>query len=969
MNVNGLSVKSVNCIVIILILSSASNQEIPDNQTTRNSIQQLQVLTTENADRHDALSTSILSEQPIQIPRIPTSDENQLTELIPVLSSVILQENEDSVTRNDGSGDQEIQTEITEQTEIPILIDSDVLDVLDENDSDEEFKTIEDVSNITTESNTEVTEKAISDNTSQPRNTVISSTTEKIPSTIGSRLEQIGPIEDIVSVESSNSTDRKLAKYGIFIKKIQEVTTHLTYTKLYIPVAIEIYYDETQKAARILNETADSLMQATQQLEEYINQHINTNHTFVKIMTICNIDTNMDIVIPDINKEEQRIVCRAMTALVTIGHLQDRTKELLYDTLYRINKIQEEIERIKSYMPSDLQHKRNRRSKENNYDKKKTIVKRNADEFDLISNSVSAIFGVATNADVGQVRISLLEHNKAILEAVQTDEKFALILDVQSMQMVNIATAVRNLQITQSETTKFILSKTMSDDIDELLKITHLNTAAAASTYTKVNNILTDISMKIKKVKDGFESAIIGKLSIHTVDPPTLLSMLTDFENTLKPHQKLLWSLQSADQTSYYRQIKTNIEAGTENVNCMITFQIPIIEEKNKFLQYHITSLPFSLFENKSIFKTSMKELPDSVDILISDTIINNDTAFYQVPKDSIEIYGNNIAATLRTNKLQTLTNSQKHCVTTLINKEIDEIPSNCGIKPSFTRQKFLKVFDNSYIYFSSTPTTVIIRCPTTPRINGLQEHITAELQLKIQNFGIITTDRRCDIITTTSKFIGDPITISHKLIELERTKDDRFTDFKTINITMWILILNQEQEMQINDIKNVMSEIKTVTKEFQPELLEIISKRLREEVRSNIRSTKSTVQAAFDEIMKIGKNSGYIFIIQITMGVILVIIIVWIISKMDGCLCKSKGYTIKHAKQIQRSTTEDTKLCEILDNTEHYTNEGVYKKLIRYADHTAEEESEEERPPMKFYSETTDNEITTIYKKWSTNI
>ena len=126
---------------------------------------------------------------------------------------------------------------------------------------------------------------------------------------------------------------------------------------------------------------------------------------------------------------------------------------------------------------------------------------------------------------------------------------------------------------------------------------------------------------------------------------------------------------------------------------------------------------------------------------------------------------------------------------------------------------------------------------------------------MEIQNFGIITTDRRCDIITTTNKFIGDPITISHKLIELERTKDDRFTDFKTINITMWILILNQEQEMQINDIKNVMSEIKTVTQEFQPELLEIISKRLREEVRSNIRSTKSTVQAAFDKIMKIGKK------------------------------------------------------------------------------------------------------------------
>ena len=104
-------------------------------------------------------------------------------------------------------------------------------------------------------------------------------------------------------------------------------------------------------------------------------------------------------------------------------------------------------------------------------------------------------------------------------------------------------------------------------------------------------------------------------------------------------------------------------------------------------------------------------------------------------------------------------------------------------------------------------------------------------------------------------------------------------------------------------------------------------------------------------------------------MGVILVIIIVWIFSKMDGCLCKTKGYTIKHAKQIQRSTTEDTKLCEILDNTERYTNEGVYKKLIRYADQTTEDESEEERPPMKFYSETTDNEITTIYKKWSTNI
>ena len=966
MKVNGLSVKCLKYYMIILVIISVSKQEIPDNQTTRSLDQQLQVLTTGSADGHDVLSTPISTEPPIQIPRIPTSDENQLTVQTPILFNVTSQENEDDTNRDNGSGDQEIQAEVTERTQIQILQDR---EIMNENDSDEEFKPIEAISNNRTESDTNITEKVISANTSQPRNTNDSSNTETMPFTIRSRLEQIGPIEDIVSIESSNSTDRKLAKYGILIEKTQEVTTHLTYTKLYVPVAIEIYYEETQKAAIILNETANSLMQATQQLKEYINQHINTNHTFIKIMTFCNIDTNMDMVIPGVNKEEQRVVCRAMTAMVTIGHLQDRTKELLYDTLYRINKIQEEIGRIKSYMPSDLQHKRNRRSMKYIYDTERTIVKRNVDEFDLISNSVSAIFGVATQSDVGQVRISLLEHNKAILEAVQTDEKFALILDVQSMQMINIATAVRNLQVTQSETTKFILSKTVSDNINELLKITHLNIAAAASTYTKVNNILTDISMKIKKVKDGFEAAIIGRLSIHTIDPATLLDMLTEFENTLKPHQKLLWSLHPADPTSYYKQISTNIEAGTENVNCMITFQIPIVEEKNKFLQYHITSLPFSLFENKSIFKTSMKGLPDSVDILISDTIINNNTAFYMVPEDSIEIYENNIAATLRTNKLRTLTSPQKHCITTLINKEIDEIPSRCGIESSSTRQKFLKVSYNSYIYFSNTPTTVIIRCPTTPRINGLQEHITAELRLKIQNFGIIRTDRRCDIITTTNKFIGDPITVNHKVIELEQTTDDRFTDFRTINISMWILILNQEQEMQVKDIKNIMKEIKTVTQEFQPELLQIISTRLREEVRSNIRNTKSTVQKAFDKIMEIGKNSGYIFIIQITMGVILVIIVVWIFSKMDGCLCKAKGYTIKQAKQTQRSTTEDRDLCEILDNKEHYTNEGIYKKLIRYADPTTEDESDEERPPMQFSSETTNNGMTTLYKKWSTNV
>ena len=978
MKVKGSSMRWLTYQVTLLMsIQLCQQQQQLDHPTTEDIIQHIRQTTIRGVIKHDILPPSTALQSPSQTPNLPPTDGSQLTEQNIGQSSalidngVIKEEDEDSSDSGsgNGSGYEEIQAEMSDAAQIQVTQDS---EILDESDSDETFSANEStVFNVTTKATTITTEDNStlinSRNTGNVTYTPESAATT-VPFTIEKRLQQIGKIEDIVKIESSTSKLEQIAKYGIYIEKIQDVTTHLTYIKLYIPLSVEIYYEEIQKATEILHKTANSLTESTRQLNEYINSYINTEYTNAVILSFCNLDQNMDVTIPDISLEEQRTVCRAMTAVINIQHLQDRTKDLFDDTIYRVTKIQEEIEKINTYMPENLQHNISQRSDRYNRDTE-TDARREADEFDLFSNGVSAILGLATNYDIEKVKISLLDHNKAILQAIQINEKSALVLDVQSMQMTNIATAVRNLQTLQAETTKSILSKSLSDNIAELVQISHLNLATAATVYAQINNILTDITAKIEKVKSGFQAATIRRLSIHTVDPVTLMNILAEFENTLKPHQKLLWNLQSADPTSYYNQIQTDIEPGTKNVICMVTFNIPIVEEKRKYTHYHISSIPFALFENKATYKTEMQGLPSSVEVLISDSSVDNKTKMYQVSEKAIiKAYGNNVAATLNTEKLMLLSDAQEQCVTVLINSEVDKIPSKCRIQPSSVKQQFLKASCSTYIYFSSTPTTVNIKCPSTPQINGLIVHETAELELHIRNFGVITMDPRCDMITTTTRFIGDPVTIEHRLMNIQQTKDNRVTNFRTLNISMWLLILNQEQKMQIKDMRRIIKEIRTVTKEFQPTLLERVNAELRERVNNDIYRAKSTIQAALEKIMDIGRGNKYTFIIQIVMAFILLVVVVWIVSKLNICFGKTKWYPAKYAKTMQQSKDEDTELIEVYNVKENHVSEGVYRKLTRYVDTATEDNSDDEAPPVQFYSETIDEGLTTTYRKWSTN-
>lgn len=795
--------------------------------------------------------------------------------------------------------------------------------------------------------------------TDEPNTTIINSNEEenttsqsqKESMTVGLQMEQIGTIDEMIDRTTVSDKEIRIAQYGIHVNKVQDVTTHTTYIKTYIPLSLAGYANRVDNISIVINNTSEALQTSAEQLTEIITDRTGNTSQLADTSILCSNTPSFGM-----TSDQQLIACRARQAMNLIHTVQINTQEAFIEAVTKAQEIKRDIQQIEGWIPkmkspTHRQHDKIRNvrdTKNSGWDGK---------DWNILGDTVASVFGLATYQEIGDIKMALWEQNHANQKSLAAVKDTSMVIDIHSLQIKHINTAVNQLQGIAGKIARQIRDNLNSQNIDQYLAILHTHQGTATAVFNKAHIALTDLNARINTIKDAFQAAVTRKLSIKVIDPATLGKLFKHIQQQLNSDQQLLWGIHTNDPTAYYTQITTNIEPGRENMIAMITFDIPIIDNQDKYTHHHITSLPFSIFQNQTTYRLKMQGLGSSTEILIPTAKTSNHLKYYQVLKQAIiKPHPKNIAATLKIRKLTTLNPLQTKCIKNIIENDIEEITKSCKLETTVIQQQMVRATPSIYTYFAKQPTTILVQCPNTPTFDETIRHNQVDKSIQIFNFGAVTIDPRCDVVTQKTRFIGEPIMLDKRMVQMKETKDHRFSNFLQLNISMWIKIINEHQITKMKEIKEVIQHIKSVTQEFEPGLLQAVEIELRDKIKVKITEAETASSKAWHAIRRIATSPDYLFAVQIIITIAVFALAIWTIRKFQIWPFSPKSQPIILKARTTNREYQDkanNRIHEICTTMKAQADQITLQQRLRTEQESQEEDTDNsthELPLMEFH-------------------
>ena len=706
----------------------------------------------------------------------------------------------------------------------------------------------------------------------------VQETNETTPETQGDLADELqflgSPIRKFTTT-SEDLRQEQLAKYGIKKTRLQAVTTHLTMITLWSVLDTSAYKADIQKITEVISQTSDELQRAQVHLKTIINETILSKISNPSdLLQFCK---GRKLKPANINRTNFMAGCRAINMYDSIQYLSDNTEKLYKDAIYRIDKIEKNIGEFEVWMSAEQEIPLNSQNKKHDKNKQRRSTH---EDINILGTMFATALGVPTYDDLGSIHLALTTQNTANIKIITAAENTALLLDIQNTQIEHLNSAVIDLQEIAKTSAQRILTSATIENLQQTIHSSTISSLTANTIYTKAHNILSDISISTQILIEQFQAAINRELSVKLINPHYLYNLLKSFQKRLPKKMNLLWGLHPKHPEVYYSQIKTKMFKGEPPATAIIEFQIPIVDQTNEFIHFRIDVAPFLIVQNHTTFKVQMRNLPTSTHILIPTSQNPAKEIYYQIPYESINIgHPKNMAATLNIRRMDTLNREQSQCIDSIIKNKIDKITTDCGIETSQINSLIHRITATDYIYFYKEKTEITIQCPNQPDLKNQQRHNQVKTTLHIQNFGSINADSRCDIVTPETRFIGAPLNIAEHEIKLKSPIDNRFENFKSINLTMWTNILETQNSLNLDEMTEIVKTIEEITSQFQPQLKGRVNRKLNN-LKKNIQQAKEANKLAWYAIQNIKISPQRMLALIAFLTIIITGILIYLLCK-----------------------------------------------------------------------------------------
>ena len=504
-----------------------------------------------------------------------------------------------------------------------------------------------------------------------------------------------------------------------------------------------------------------------------------------------------------------------------------------------------------------------------------------------------------------------------------------VLLDVQSGQIGQLNGAVKNLQHIAQQTYNHLHAEIAKSGmfINILLNTMSLN--AAAQLFTKAHVILSDIKLQISDIRSYFNSALNNKLSSKLIPPAMLQELLQNCNTELKEHQSLLWGLDKSSVITYYNQVETTIHQASNghDSTSMISFRIPIVDSQHAFIHKQINALPFLTFQGRSTHIVKINDLPSQVDILVKtgNSSMNQSDQYFRVDAKGLSKENvNNIAATLNTRELHTVTSTQQLCIESILAQNVNRITTNCDIVSTDITFEMNKVSETKYIYFAQNSTNITVNCPLIDPKEEKMEQI-----LSVTNFGTIHAPAVCDVKSPYTTFVGLPIQLQQTLVHLPRATQNRMNNFQSLNTTLWINIIQQQHNMQLAEIHTIITDIIEITRQFQPDTLYNVSVQLNKELKDRLQLAKHADLSAWEAIINITTRKSTLSIFMMIGLVAVCCTSIYLIIKLIAA-CRSRP-TIYSALVVSDNKSPEDIVMSTCTKQVDDANDFIYSRIVNH--------------------------------------
>ena len=690
-----------------------------------------------------------------------------------------------------------------------------------------------------------------------------------------------------------------LIQVGLHLQEHKQVATHSTYIEVVIPFSAINYLDRLEDIEKSIRSAADQVISLRDRMTIELENNIFSKHTPDTIHSVCNG------YIPSPNTTEiTQQQCTNFAFNMFVNGLKANTLHLLADANRRIFDTKKDLRVLNSWFPKVKTTSRPERGTDSDISDRADNPTNN--NFNLVGNALADLFGFSTTHDLTLIHQAMIHQQVSNLRVLQTLDKSIIVLDVQSNQINTLNTAVQDLHTISEKITENLRQEIYDNSLFASTLMNTINLNSASHVFTKAHILLSDIKMQISDIEIYFQTALNKKLSVKLISPPLLYSVLSAYRQELSNEQSYLWGITAENIMSYYDVIETTIKQSSTHTEAtsVITFHIPVVDQKYAYKYMQISGLPFLTFNGQTARIVKIPGLSSTVDILVTQTLspLVNKKSLYRVDPDNVIMSNpNDIAATLKIKKLHAMSKPQVHCINAILKENVTEIASHCDMVINHENFLINKITDFEYLYFSRNMSEVSIDCPTRKPL--VRQTIQT---IQTINYGQLSVPPTCDVISQTTKFVGKPTKLDTKTFIPTQATFSPINDFSTLNTTLWISIIHHQSAMKKAEVRQIMAEILDYAEQFTPELLANISANLQNELKGRFELAQQADHTAWQKVLSITNRPQTMpFLILIAFGVVFVATFILIRRLISTCRAKPTVFMALSSTE-QSSSPED---------------------------------------------------------------